>query len=96
MVQKRAKQIEEVRKGMTYSLRLEEFEQQQKDLEEKDKWFRDYKYQRQFDTAFALPIDLEMVASDPIKLKQKSTRMRGYDKDATVDVAIEILDCWAD
>ena len=96
MVQKRAKQIEEVRKGMTYSLRLEEFEQQQKDLEEKDKWFRDYKYQRQFDTAFALPLDLEMVASDSIKLKQKSTWMRGYDKDATVDVAIEILDCWAD
>ncbi len=96
MVQKRAKQIEEVRKGMTYSLRLEEFEQQQKDLEEKDKWFRDYKYQRQFDTAFALPFDLEMVASDSIKLKQKSTWMRGYDKDATVDAAIEILDCWAD
>lgn len=96
MVKKRATQIEKVRKGINYSLDLGAFTKQQEELKEKDKWFKEYKYKRQFDTVYAIKMDLDEVASDTVKTKQRSSWMRGYDADATVDAALEILDCWND
>ena len=64
LISKRATELAKMRKSYTYCLNLEGYKSQQKQLKEQDKYFRDYKYQRVIDTAYALPIDLNDVKND--------------------------------
>jgi hypothetical protein len=72
------------------------FSTQQKQIKEQDKYFRDYKYKRVIDTAFALPIDLDEVKNDELKKAQKLDWIKRYMKDAGLDESIQILYDWSE
>lgn len=96
LVEERSGQIEKIRKGMTYNLNLEAYAAQQESLEKNDEKFRKYEYKRAFDTIFALKRDLQEVQNDSIKMIQRSNWPKPYLKDATLDAALEILECWSE
>lgn len=96
LVEERSQQIEKIRKGMTYNLNLEAYAAQQESLEKNDEKFRKYEYKRAFDTIFALKRDLQEVQNDSIKMIQRSNWPKPYLKDATLDAALEILECWSE
>ncbi len=95
LVEDRAEQIEKIRKGMVYSLNLEAYSRQQEALEKNDEKFRKFEYKRAFDTVYALKRDLQEVQNDSIKTIQRSAWPKPYLKDATLDAALEVLDCWS-
>ena len=96
LVSKRAKQIAELRKGMTYPLSLESYKEFKKEINERDKEFKDFKYVGKSDTLYPLSIDLNAVQGDSIKTEQRKVWMKGYSKDAGLDIALEVLKCWKD
>jgi hypothetical protein len=75
---------------------LDGYKSQQKQIKEQDKYFRDYKYKRVIDTAFALPIDLDEVKNDELKKAQKLDWIKRYMKDAGLDESIQILYDWSE
>jgi len=95
LVEERSEQIEKIRQGMTYQLNLEAYAAQQEVLEKNDEKFRKYEYKRAFDTIFALKRDLQEVQTDSIKMIQRSSWPKPYLKDATLDAALEVLECWS-
>jgi len=95
LVAERSGQIEKIRKGMNYNLNLEAYAVQQESLEKNDEKFRKYEYKRSYDTVFALKRDLQEVQNDSIKRIQRSNWPKPYLKDATLDAALEILQCWS-
>ncbi len=95
LVAERSGQIEKIRKGMNYSLNLEAYAVQQESLEKNDEKFRKYEYKRSYDTVFALKRDLQEVQNDSIKRVQRANWPKPYLKDATLDAALEILQCWS-
>ena len=95
LVAERSGQIEKIRKGMNYNLNLEEYAVQQESLEKNDEKFRKYEYKRSYDTVFALKRDLQEVQNDSIKRIQRANWPKPYLKDATLDAALEILQCWS-
>lgn len=95
LVAERSGQIEKIRKGMNYSLNLEAYAVQQESLEKNDEKFRKYVYKRSYDTVFALKRDLQEVQNDSIKRIQRANWPKPYLKDATLDAALEILQCWS-
>ncbi len=95
LISKRATELAKMRKSYTYCLNLEGYKSQQKQLKEQDKYFRDYKYQRVIDTAYALPIDLNDVKDDEVKKAQKLDWVKRYMKDAGLDESIQILYDWS-
>ena len=95
LVAERSGQIEKIRKGMNYSLKLDAYAVQQESLEKNDEKFRKYEYKRSYDTVFALKRDLQEVQNDSIKRIQRANWPKPYLKDATLDAALEILQCWS-
>ena len=95
LVAERSGQIEKIRKGMNYNLNLEAYAVQQESLEKNDEKFRKYEYKRSYDTVFALKRDLQEVQNDSIKRIQRANWPKPYLKDATLDAALEILQCWS-
>lgn len=95
LVAERSGQIEKIREGMNYSLNLEAYSVQQESLEKNDEKFRKYEYKRSYDTVFALKRDLQEVQNDSIKRIQRANWPKPYLKDATLDAALEILQCWS-
>lgn len=95
LVAERSGQIEKIRKGMNYSLNLDAYAVQQESLEKNDEKFRKYEYKRSYDTVFALKRDLQEVQNDSIKRIQRANWPKPYLKDATLDAALEILQCWS-
>jgi carboxyl-terminal processing protease len=95
LVAERSGQIEKIRKGMNYSLNLNAYAAQQESLEKNDEKFRKYEYKRSYDTVFALKRDLQEVQNDSIKRIQRANWPKPYLKDATLDAALEILQCWS-
>ena len=95
LVAERSGQIEKIRNGMNYNLNLEAYAVQQESLEKNDEKFRKYEYKRSYDTVFALKRDLQEVQNDSIKRIQRANWPKPYLKDATLDAALEILQCWS-
>ena len=96
LISKRATELAKMRNSYTYCLNLDGYKSQQKQIKEQDKYFRDYKYKRVIDTAFALPIDLDEVKNDELKKAQKLDWIKRYMKDAGLDESIEILYDWSE
>lgn len=96
LISKRATELAKMRKSYSYCLNLEGYKSQQKQIKEEDKYFRDYKYKRVIDTAFALPIDLDEVKNDDLKKAQKIDWIKRYMKDAGLDESIQILYDWSE
>ncbi len=96
LISKRATELAKMRNSYTYCLNLDGYKSQQKQIKEQDKYFRDYKYKRVIDTAFALPIDLDEVKNDELKKAQKLDWIKRYMKDAGLDESIQILYDWSE
>lgn len=96
LISKRATELAKMRNSFSYCLNLDGYKSQQKQIKEQDKYFRDYKYKRVIDTAFALPIDLDEVKNDELKKAQKLDWIKRYMKDAGLDESIQILYDWSE
>jgi len=96
LISKRATELAKMRNSYSYCLNLDGYKSQQKQIKEQDKYFRDYKYKRVIDTAFALPIDLDEVKNDELKKAQKLDWIKRYMKDAGLDESIQILYDWSE
>ena len=96
LISKRATELAKMRNSYTYCLNLDGYKSQQKQIKEQDKYFRDYKYKRVIDTAFALPIDLDEVKNDELKKAQKLDWIKRYMKDVGLDESIQILYDWSE
>jgi len=95
LVRERSKQIAQMRDEMTYNLWLEGYKEQQEQLKKQDQKFKDFKYEKKIDTTYALEVDLKEVIGDTIKTKTRETWMKGYNKDAYIDIASKILYQWS-
>ncbi len=96
LISKRATELAKMRNSFSYCLNLDGYKSQQTQIKEQDKYFRDYKYKRVIDTAFALPIDLDEVKNDELKKAQKLDWIKRYMKDAGLDESIQILYDWSE
>lgn len=95
LVRERSKQIAQMRDEMTYNLWLDGYKEQQEQLKKQDQKFKDFKYEKKIDSAFALDVDLKEVKGDTIKTKVRETWMKSYNKDAYIDIASKILYQWS-
>lgn len=95
IIKKRAKQLEVIRKSYNYSLNLEKYKQQQTELKNQDKSFRDFNYKHVIDTVTALNVDLQLVQNDELKKAQKVDWIKRYMKDVGLDEATQILFDWS-
>lgn len=94
-VQTRSKELKKLRDVYTYSLNLEKFTQQQKELKEEEKKFSDPDYKSVIESIDALQRDLDEVKGDESRVAQRREWPKMYKKDAGLDQAVLLLNDFA-
>lgn len=87
----RAKDLKALRDEFTYSLNLEKYTQQQKELKEEDKKYADADYKSVIESILPLKSDLDEVKGDATHTAQRTDWLRIYKKDAGLDQAVLLM-----